>query len=506
MGFDREHIVMLPMIAKGHLIPFLALAKQIQQKTGFTITIATTPLNIQYLEATISSTSSSSNTQSHSNNFDINLAELPFCSSDFGLPQDTESTENLSLKQIGDLCAATVNLEVPARRLILDIIEKEGRPPLCIISDMFFGWATNLAKSSGTVNVTFTTSGAYGSAAFMSIWLNLPHRSTALCDGYFLLPGFPDQSRFHISQLHHYIRAANGTDSWSKFYQSQFSLSTKSFGWLCNTAEEIEPLGLEILRHYFRLPVWSIGPLIPKDSLKNSSTSDLRVSRQPAEKCMEWLDSHGSDSVVYISFGSQNTISETQMMELSIGLEESGRAFIWVIRPPVGYDMKGEFRAEWLPRGFEDRMCKSKKGLLVHNWAPQLEILSHKSTGAFVSHCGWNSVLESLSQGVPIIGWPLAAEQAFNSKMLVEEMGVSVELTRGVQSVIVGKEVKRLIDLVMDKSGEGGEMRKKAGAIKAQIRAAIREEAEFKGSSAKSMDDFLETILLARQEHKSNIG
>ncbi|PQM38745.1 UDP-glycosyltransferase 92A1 isoform X1 [Prunus yedoensis var. nudiflora] len=84
MGFDREHIVMLPLIAKGHLIPFLALAKQIQQKTGFTITIATTPLNIQYLKATISSTSSSSNTQSHSKIFDINLAELPFYSSDFG--------------------------------------------------------------------------------------------------------------------------------------------------------------------------------------------------------------------------------------------------------------------------------------------------------------------------------------------------------------------------------------------------------------------------------------
>ncbi|KAL6293680.1 hypothetical protein ACE6H2_001822 [Prunus campanulata] len=80
--------------------------------------------------------------------------------------------------------------------------------------------------------------------------------------------------------------------------------------------------------------------------------------------------------------------------------------------------------------------------------------------------------------------------------MLLEEMGVSVELTRGVQSVIVGKEVKRLIDLVMDKSGEGGEMRKKAGAIKAQIRTAIREEAEFKGSSAKARDDWLDKSII----------
>ncbi|CAN6580365.1 unnamed protein product [Malus baccata var. baccata] len=204
--------------------------------------------------------------------------------------------------------------------------------------------------------------------------------------------------------------------------QPQISGSTKSFGWLCYTVEEIEPLGLDILRDNLKLPVWCIGPLIPTEALKNSSTLDLKVSRQragkelcfSAEKCLEWLDSQGLNSVIYISFGSQNTISATQMMELAVGLEEIGKPFVWVIRPPVGFDLKGEFKAEWLPDGFEERMSKRKQ-LLVHNWAPQLEILSHKSTGFFVSHCGWNSVMESLSQGVPIVGWPLAAEQAYNS-------------------------------------------------------------------------------------------
>ncbi|KAJ6421715.1 hypothetical protein OIU84_028992 [Salix udensis] len=106
-------------------------------------------------------------------------------------------------------------------------------------------------------------------------------------------------------------------------------------------------------------------------------------------------------------------------------------------------------------------MEKRKQGLLVRNWAPQLEILSHQSTGAFLSHCGWNSVLESLSQGVPIIAWPLAGEQAYNSKMLVEEMGVSVELTRWLHSCLDWKEVKKVIELVMDKNGKGGDMRSK---------------------------------------------
>ncbi|KAI5433542.1 hypothetical protein KIW84_020724, partial [Lathyrus oleraceus] len=160
---------------------------------------------------------------------------------------------------------------------------------------------------------------------------------------------------------------------------------------------------------------------------------------------------------------------------LAEGLEESGIFFIWVIRPPFGFDINAEFKAEWLPEGFEERMKLSKRGLLVHKWGPQLEILSHKSTGAFLSHCGWNSVLESLSQGVPIISWPLAAEQAYNAKMLVEEMCVCVELTRTVESVISKDDVKKVIKIVMDQEGKGKEMKEKANQIAVYMREATIE-------------------------------
>ncbi|RXI00676.1 hypothetical protein DVH24_000910 [Malus domestica] len=289
-------------MAHGHLIPFLQLARNLQQrKSLITVTIASTALNIQYLRTTIASNSSS---QSDSN---IRLAELSFCGTDHGLPPNGENTENLPISKIGNLVAASTSLEAPARHIISDIIEKEGRPPPCIISDMYFGWATNLANSFGTAHVTFTTGGAYGTAALVSVWLNLPHRSTASDE--FPVPGFPESYRFHISQLNPYLRAADGTDFGSRIFQPQLSLSTKSFG---------KEFGI------------------------------------PPEACLEWLDSQGSDSVVYVSFGSQNSISSNQMMELALVLEESGRPFIWVTRPPVGYDMKGGFRAEWLPEGFED--------------------------------------------------------------------------------------------------------------------------------------------------------
>ncbi|KAJ6371408.1 hypothetical protein OIU77_001837 [Salix suchowensis] len=501
---SNEQIVMLPFLAHGHLIPFIALARQIHQATGFRISIASTPLNIQYLSSTFNSSSDEPESDS------ITLLELPFCSADNGLPPNTESTENLSLDAIGKFLSASQSLRAPFHSLVSDISAKQGHPPLCIISDVFFGWASEVANSLGTVNVTFSTGGAYGTLAYSSIWLNLPHRGRGDSDE-FHLPGFPDRCRFHITQLHHFLRNADGTDSWSKFFQSQISFSMQSAGWLCNTVEEFEPAGLEWLRNFLKLPVWAIGPLLPPTVIKKDSSSSSAVASGistgragkrleiSVEKCMEWLESHSPSSVLYISFGSQNSISPSQMMELATGLEESAKPFIWVIRPPVGFDKKCEFRAEWLPEGFEERMEKRKQGLLVRNWAPQLEILSHQSTGAFLSHCGWNSVVESLSQAVPIIAWPLAAEQAYNSKMLVEEMGVSVELTRWLHSSLDWKEVKKVIELVMDKNGKGGDMRSKAMVIKDQLRAAVRDEGEDKGSSVRALDDLIKTLQSKRQ-------
>ncbi|KAF8402208.1 hypothetical protein HHK36_013160 [Tetracentron sinense] len=156
-------------------------------------------------------------------------------------------------------------------------------------------------------------------------------------------------------------------------------------------------------------------------------------------------------------------------------------------------------------RRVKERVTGKRQGLLVHKWAPQLEILSHKSTGAFLSHCGWNSALESLCQGVPIIGWPLAGEQAHNSKMLEEEMGVCVELARGVQSTVVRLDVERIIELVVCKKGKGEEMKRKAMEISGKIRDAVREEGNQKGSSLKALEDFQRSILLRKRDEKDLI-
>ncbi|XP_039827614.1 UDP-glycosyltransferase 92A1-like [Panicum virgatum] len=199
---------------------------------------------------------------------------------------------------------------------------------------------------------------------------------------------------------------------------------TNGGGLVINTSEEIEPKGLHLIRKLSGLPTFAVGPLTGGRAPSSEDTA------RDEDSCIKFLDSKPAASVLYVSFGSQNTIPASQMMELERGLEASGRPFIWAVRPPVEFDGTEEFRAEWLPDGFEDRVAAAAQGVVVRRWAPQVAILAHASTGAFLSHCGWNSVLESLWHGVPVVGWPLLADQVFDSRML-EELGVGMEVASG---------------------------------------------------------------------------
>ncbi|KAJ4724185.1 Glycosyltransferase [Melia azedarach] len=169
-------------------------------------------------------------------------------------------------------------------------------------------------------------------------------------------------------------------------------------------------------------------------------------------------------------------------------------------KAPIGFDINSEFKDEkWLPEGFEGRIKDSGRGLVIHKWAPQVEILSHKSVSAFFSHCGWNSVLEALTRGVPIIGWPLAAEQFYNSKLLEEEIEVCVEVARGMNFEVLKEDMVEKIELVMNETPKGKEMRRKASEVKEIIENAVRNEENFQGSSVKAMDQFLNAALMMRE-------
>eukprot|EP00268_Persea_americana_P011320 TRINITY_DN1479_c0_g1_i2.p1 TRINITY_DN1479_c0_g1~~TRINITY_DN1479_c0_g1_i2.p1 ORF type:complete len:483 (+),score=55.61 TRINITY_DN1479_c0_g1_i2:73-1521(+) len=480
------HFILFPFMAQGHLIPFLALARLLEQRTGHTITIVNTPLNILTLQSILPPEST------------IRLASLPFNGPDHGLPPNCESTDTLTRPLIVRLVEATQTLRPSFDRLISTIVRDEDvRKPICIISDFFFGWTVEIAHKHGIFHSVFITGGAYGLAIDFTIWIHLPHTKTDSDE--FQLPGFPETLRVHRSQLSSSLKVADGSDSWSRALAPQMSLSLRSDGLLFNSVEELEKTGLGYFSMMTKRPSWPIGPL--SSQKRKNMGSGISV-----DDCVSWLNLHRPSSVLFVSFGSQNTISASQMMELAMGLEESGNAFIWVIRPPLGNDINVEFRAEWLPEGFEERVVERKQGLLVRKWAPQLEILSHESTGAFISHCGWNSILESLSKGVPLMGWPIAAEQFCSVKMLEEELGVCVEIVRGNSSDIDKGRVKEVIEIVMGETEKREKMRCKALKIKKMMEDAVRAEEGFKGSSITAMDAFIDTVMSATRTTSEKNG
>lgn len=355
-----------------------------------------------------------------------------------------------------------------------------------------------MAKELGVFHVVFTGCGGYGLACYYSLWFNLPHRN--LQSHEFLLPDFPEAGSLHKTQLPNNIAEADGGDAWSLFQKRNLSEWVNSDGILFNTVEEFDSHGMLYFTRKLGRRVWAIGPVL----LSTGSGSRGKGGGISPELCRQWLDTKPSNSVLFVCFGSMNTIAASQMMQLGMALERSGRNFIWVVRPPIGHDINSEFKAkEWLPHGFLERVEESKRGLIVHDWAPQVEILSHKAVSAFLSHCGWNSVMEALSHGVPILGWPMAAEQFFNCKMLEERVGVCLEVARGKSCEVKHEDIAAKIELVMGDEGKGEEMRIQARKIRDTITNAMKEEDGYKGSSLKAMDDFLSAAAYTEKRNQS---
>ncbi|MDV3146729.1 MAG: hypothetical protein Q8754_02765, partial [Sweet potato little leaf phytoplasma] len=163
----------------------------------------------------------------------------------------------------------------------------------------------------------------------------------------------------------------------------------------------------------------------------------------------DWLDKKQPKSTVYVSFGSEYYLSKEDREELAHGLEMSGANFIWVVRFPKGEEMRME---EALPNGFVERV--GERGMVVDGWAPQLKILKHSSVGGFVCHCGWNSVVEAVVHGVPIVALPMQLDQPIHAQVVVA-VGVGVEAARGVEGNVEREGVAKAIKQVLfEKTGE----------------------------------------------------
>ncbi|XP_066393921.1 anthocyanidin 3-O-glucosyltransferase 2-like [Miscanthus floridulus] len=244
-------------------------------------------------------------------------------------------------------------------------------------------------------------------------------------------------------------------------------------GIIVNTAAELEPAVLAAINDGRCTggrpapPVYPIGPVIP---LSDATSSD--------HECLRWLDGQPRASVVFLCFGSLGFLNAEQVGEAAAGLERSGQRFLWVLRssPPAAATASAHPLAEHLPPGFLDRT--KDQGLVWTSWAPQREVLAHHAVAGFVTHCGWNSVLEALWSGVPMAPWPLYAEQHLNAFELVASMGVAVrmDVDRKRSNFVEAGEVARAVRCLVsggDEEGEGRRARERALAMRDACRRAV---------------------------------
>lgn len=230
---------------------------------------------------------------------------------------------------------------------------------------------------------------------------------------------------------------------------------------LVKTSSEIEEKYIDYLSDLTGKKIVPVGTLVQEPM-------DQKVDEETW--IMKWLNKMERSSVVYVCFGSEYFLSKEQIEEIAHGLELSKVSFIWVIR--FSKEERSTRVEEVLPEGFLQRV--GEKGVIMEGWAPQAKILQHSSVGGFVSHCGWNSVLESIKFGVPIIAMPMHLDQPINAR-LVEEVGVGVEVKRTGEGSLQREEVAKVIrDVVVEKFGEG--VRKKALKISDNVNKKEDEE------------------------------
>ncbi|CAN4086213.1 unnamed protein product [Withania somnifera] len=411
------HVLIFPYPAQGHMLPLLDFTHQLFIN-GIAITILVTPQNLPILNPLLSKHPS------------ISTLVLPFPSHP-SIPRGVENVKDLPADGFRYMMCNLSKLG----HLIIEWFNNHPSPPSAIISDMFLGFTHEIATQLGIRRYVFSPSGALALSLVYALWRDVPTRKDPNDDDeIFEFNNIPNSPKFPWWQLSPIFRSYVEGDPNSEFIRKGFLADIASYGLILNTFTELENVYLNYLRKDLGHDrVWSVGSVLPPDDDDNKSASSNRggSSSVLASEILAWLNTCEDHSVVYVCFGSQAVLTNKQMEELAKALDKSGVKFILSAKRATKGHVSNDYGV--LPSWLEEKV--GGRGLVIRDWAPQVMILRHQALGAFLTHCGWNSILEGLIAGVPMLTWPMGADQFANANILVDEHKVAIRACEGVKTV-----------------------------------------------------------------------
>ncbi|CAJ2664926.1 unnamed protein product [Trifolium pratense] len=454
------HIAVVPGVGYSHLFPILQFSKLLVHHHPY--------IHITCFIPSHGSLSSDSKTILQNLPSNINSIFLPPVDSK-DLPQGVPLEIQLQL---------TLTHSLPSIHQALKSLTLRT-PFVALIVDSFAIAALDLAKDFNMLSYVYFPSAATTLSTYFYMFKHDKETSGEyrdLPDQPIQIPGcVPIHGRDLVDQ------AQNRSSESYKYLLQRIKRFRLVDGILINSFLEIEKGSIEALAEEGsgNPLVYAVGPIIQKGT--EASKDDAN-----SLECLSWLDKQKPSSVLYVSFGSGGTLSQEQIDELALGLELSNHKFLWVARAPSSLANAAYLSAsdvdplQFLPSGFLERT--KEQGMVVPSWAPQIQILSHSSVGGFLTHCGWNSTLETMAHGVPLITWPLFAEQRTNAVLLSEGLKVGLRPRFHENGIVERVEIAELIKSLME--GEvGGKLRNNMKELKEAANSAHKED----GSSTKTL-------------------
>jgi UDP-glucose:(indol-3-yl)acetate beta-D-glucosyltransferase len=463
------HVLLVAFSAQGHINPLLRLGKSLLTK-GLNVTLATTELVYHRVFKSTTTPTSTDNTVPTS--YTTNGINVLFFSDGFDITKGNKSPDEYMdiIAEFGPI--SLTNL------IKNNFLNNTSKKLACIINNPFVPWVTNVASEFKIPCACLWIQPCTLYSIYYRFYNKLNQFPTLENPEIDVeLPGLP---LLKSQDLPSFVLPSNPLKGLSNVLAEMFQ-DMKKLKWvLANSFYELEKDVIDSMAEIF--PITTIGPLVPPSLLGQDQTQDVGIEMwKSQDSCIEWLNKKPPSSVIYISFGSLIFLSEKQMQSIAEALKRSKSYFLWVMK-----SKEGEAATVTLPEKFLEET--KEKGMVV-SWCPQTKVLVHPSIACFLTHCGWNSMLEAITAGVPMIAYPQWTDQPTNAKLVSDVFGMGIRLKQDSDGFVESEEVERAIGEIV--GGERFEVFKKNAV---ELKLAAREAVADGGSSDRNIQSFVDEI------------